>query len=66
MDFIVYMFPVQFEELKINHLTPLGVLLMLYTCWFLWWADYIEDFKGRLHFQFGVAFWRAVERGIFW
>jgi hypothetical protein len=59
------MFPVQFEELKINHLTPLLVVLMLYTCWFLWWADYIEDFKGRLHFQFGVAFCWAVLRGIF-
>ena len=25
-----------------------------------WWTDYIEDFKWRPHFQFGVMFWRAV------
>ena len=25
-----------------------------------WWADYIEDFKWRLHFQFRVVFWRVV------
>ena len=35
---------------------------MPYACWFLWWTNYIEDFKWRLHFQFGVAFWRVVLR----
>jgi hypothetical protein len=40
-----YMFPVQREELRINHLTPLLVVTMPYACWFLWWIDYIEDFK---------------------
>ena len=34
-------------------------MTMPYACWFLWRAYYIEDFKWRLHFQFGVAFWRV-------
>jgi hypothetical protein len=42
---IWYMFPIQCEELRINHLTPLLVVTMPYASWFLWWADYIEDFK---------------------
>ena len=33
---------------------------MPYVCWFLWWADDIEDFKWRLHFQYGVALWRVA------
>ena len=28
-------------------------------------ADYIEDFKWRLHFEFGVAFWRVVLREVY-
>ena len=60
------MFLVYFEELRINHLTPLLVVTMPYTCWFLWRANYIENFKWCLHFQFGVVFWRAILRGIFW
>ena len=32
---------------------------MSYACYFLWRADYIEVFKWRLHFQFGVAIWRV-------
>ena len=40
---------------------------MPYACWFLWRAYNIEDFKWRLHFHFGVAFWRVVfEIGMFW
>jgi hypothetical protein len=39
------MFLVQCEELRINHLTPLLVVTMPYSSWFLWRADYIEDFK---------------------
>ena len=38
---------------------------MPYTCWFLWQAYYIEDIKWRLHFQFGVAFWRVVLREVY-
>ena len=57
-------FLVQREELRINHLTPLLVVTMLYACWFLWWADYIEDFKWRLHFQSRVAFWRVILREV--
>ena len=53
------MFPIRCEELRINHLTPLFLVTIPYTCWFLWWADCIEDFKWRLHFQFGVE-------GLFW
>ena len=63
---IWYMFLVQCEELRGNHLTPLLVVTMPYACWFLWWwADYIKDFKWRLHFQFGVAFSRVVLREVY-
>jgi hypothetical protein len=62
---IWYMFPLQCEESRINHLTPLLVLTTPHTCWFLWWVDCIEDFKWRLHFQFGVAFWRVVLREVY-
>ena len=57
---IWYMFPIECEELRINHLTLLFVMTMPYACWFLWQVEYIEDFKWCLHFQFGVAFWRVV------
>jgi hypothetical protein len=60
------MFHVQCEELRINHLTPFLVVTMPYACWFLWRAYYIEDFKWRFHFQFGVAllFWeRYILKG---
>ena len=59
------MIPVQCEVLKINHLTPFLVVTMPYACWFLWHAYYIEDFKGRLHFQFGIAFWRVVLKEVY-
>ena len=62
---IWYMFPIQCEKLRIDHLTSLLVVTMSYACWFLWWGDYIEDFKWRLHFQFGVAFWRVVLREVY-
>jgi hypothetical protein len=62
-----YMFLVQCEESRINHLTPLLVETMPYACWLWWWAYCIEDFKWRLHVQSKVAFWRVFwERGIFW
>jgi hypothetical protein len=58
---IWYMFPVQCEVLRINHLTPSLVVRMPYACWVLRRrANYMKDFKWRLHFQFGVAFWRVV------
>ena len=58
--------PVHCEELRINHSTPLLVVSMPYACWFLWWADYIEDFKWRLPFQFWkVAFWRVVLKEVY-
>ena len=62
---IWYMFPVQCEELRINHVTLLLVVTMPYAWWFLLWVDYIEDFKWRLVLQFGVAFWRVVLREIY-
>ena len=37
---------------------------MPYACWFLWQADYIEDFKCCLHFQFGVSL--RFEGFFFW
>jgi hypothetical protein len=60
-----YIFPVQCEKLRLNHLTPLLVVLMPFACWFLWHAQYIEDFKWRLHFQVGVAFGRVVLREVY-
>ena len=59
---IWYMFPVQCEELRIDHLTLLLVATFPYACWFLWWTNYIDEFKWRLPFPFGVAFWRAKSR----
>ena len=59
------MFPWQCEDLSINHLTLLLVVTMPYASWFLWRADYIEDFKWHLHFQLGVAFWRVVLRELY-
>jgi hypothetical protein len=38
---------------------------MSYTCWFLWHVNYIENFKWRLHFLVGVAFWKVVLREIY-
>ena len=66
---IWYMLPVQCEESRINHPTPLLVVTSPYARRFLWRADHIEDFKWRrLHF----AIWGCVlkrccccERGIF-
>jgi hypothetical protein len=40
-------------------------MTMPYVDWFLWHADYIEDFKWRLHFQFKVALWRAISREVY-
>ena len=59
------MFPVQCEELRMNYLTLLLVVTIPYACWFLWRANYIENFKWHLHFQFGVAFWRVILREVF-
>ena len=60
-----YMFPVQCEEVRTNHLTPLLAVTMPYDCcwFFVWQANCIEDFKWRLHFQDGVAFWRGCFEG---
>ena len=56
-----YMFPVQCEGLRINHLTLLLIVTMPCACWCLWRAYDIEDFKWRLHFEFGLS----LER-LFW
>ena len=61
---IWYMFPWQCNEIRINHLSPLLVVTMPYTCRFLWQANYIEDFKWRPRCQLGVAFWRVVLREV--
>jgi hypothetical protein len=45
------------NKLGINNLPPLLIVTMPYACRFLWRANYIEDFKWRLHSQYGVAFW---------
>ena len=57
------MLPVQCEELRSNHLTLLLVVTVPYACWFLWRAYCTKDFKWRLHFQFGIAFWRGYFEG---
>ena len=57
-----YMLLIQFREVRINHLTTFLVVTMPYACRFLWWTEYIEDFKWCLHFQFGVAYWRVALR----
>ena len=62
---ICYMFPVQCEELRINHLIPLLVVTVMYACWFLWRVNYIEVFKWCPHLQFGVTFWRVVLREVY-
>jgi hypothetical protein len=60
-----YVFSVQCEESRIHHLTLLLVVTMSYLCWFLWWANYVEDSKWRLCFQIGVAFWRVGLREVY-
>ena len=30
-----------------------------------WWADYIGDFEWRLHFQYGVVYWKVVLREVY-
>ena len=58
---------IQCEELRINHLTPLPIVIMPYACWFLWRVNYIEDFERCFDFHIGVAFWRAILREVyFW
>ena len=59
------MFPVQCEEIRINHRTPLLVVIMPYASWFLRHVDYIEDFHRHLRFQLGVAFWRVILREVY-
>ena len=46
-------------ENRPSTVTLLLVATFPYTCWFLWWTNYIDKFKWRLPFPFGVAFWRA-------
>ena len=53
------------DELRINHLPLLLVVTVPYARWFLWRADYTEDFLWRLHFQYGVACWRVVLREVY-
>ena len=56
----------QCEELRINCLSLLLVVTMPYACWFLWWVDYIEDFKWRLHFAIrGCVLKGCSENGIY-
>ena len=50
------MCPLQCEELRINHLTLLLVVTMLYACWFLWRVDYIEDSSDIVIFNLGLRF----------
>ena len=48
-------------------ITLLLVVTMPYACWFLWRADYNEDFKWHLHFAiWGCVLKGCCERGIFW
>ena len=61
------MFPAECEEPRINHLTPLLVVIVPYACWLLWRVDYIEEFKWRLHFAIWGCVWKGYfKRGIIW
>jgi len=63
---IWYMFLVQYKKSRINHLPPLLMVTLPYTCWFLWWAYYTENFKWRFHFHFEGLFWeRCISKGQF-
>ena len=58
-----YIFLAQCEKFIIKHLTLLLLAVtMPYACWFLWQADYIEDFKWRPHFPI----WDCILKGLFW
>lgn len=61
-----YMLSVQRKELRIDHLTLFLIVAMPYAGHFLWRAYHIEDFKWRLHFQSGVAFWRVDLREVYY
>ena len=56
---IWYMFPVQCEELRINHLTLLLVVTMSYACWFLWQAKKKKKKKEKLRPYIVPAWMRA-------
>ena len=45
--------------------TPLLVVIMPHTCWFLLRVEYVEDYQWCLHFQFGIPFWRVVLREVY-
>jgi hypothetical protein len=53
------------KNLRIGRLTLFFVVTTPFACWFLWRAYYVEDFKWRLGFQFGVAFWRVILREVY-
>ena len=63
--YMIHLFSILWRIKNINDLTPLLVVTMPYACGFLWWTNYIEDFKWRLHFRFGVAFWKVVLREVY-
>ena len=54
---------------EFNHLTPLLVVTMSYTCWFLWWANLIwrtssDIFVFNLGLRFERLFWeRYILKG---
>ena len=52
---IWYMFPIECEELRINHLTLLFVMTMPYACWFLWRTS-SDVFIFNLGLHFGGLF----------
>ena len=66
-----YMFPVQYEESKINHLARSST-----SCGFLWRVDYTEDFsiwacvlesyfeRGTVYFEGPNRVWRALKTSI--
>ena len=56
-----YMFLVQCEEVRNNHLTPLLVVTMPYACWFLWQANYVEISCDVFLFNLGLRF-----EGLLW
>ena len=56
-----YMFPVQCDEWRINHLSPLLVMTMPYIRWFLWQANYLRTSSDVFILNLGLRF-----EGLFW
>ena len=60
-NYIWYTLPIQCEESRINHLTPLLIMTVPYACWFLWWANILRTSCDAIVFNLGLSL-----EGLFW